>query len=112
VINGRANLLSQPADRHLWSGPVHGAYLAAECCEPVQGVGGGVEGRAAVVNPAVVIEQLADELVLADFGWGPPVPEDVLHGLEDVGGGILEDDGTIRGTPPARSAGSVLSMDK
>jgi hypothetical protein len=46
---------------------VHGAYVAAECCEPLQGVGGGVEGRTAVVNPAVVIEQLADELVLADF---------------------------------------------
>lgn len=39
-----------------------------------------------------VVEQLADELVLAEFVPGPPVPEHVLHGLSNVGGGVLEDD--------------------
>jgi hypothetical protein len=47
---------------------------------------------AGVYALAVIIEQLADELVLADFGWDPPVPEDVLHSLEDVGGGSFRRD--------------------
>ena len=46
--------------------------------------GGGIEGGAALVDLAALVEQPSDELVLADFIFGPLVPEDAVQGRGGV----------------------------
>lgn len=60
------------------------AQFAAEYREAVDGVVGRVVGRAAHVDPAVIIEEAAGEAPVADLFLGPLVPQRVVQGGDRI----------------------------